>query len=134
MTAMNEKEFYYQQLENSQYPTLPIIFHYKGKAVAMDCLVDSGADFCYFGEETAKFLGIKLEQGKILAVRGVTGKGNVYLHEIEVQLFDRKIKCRAAFSKEFNFPFSIIGRLDFFDAHEITFREHEKTIKVKELD
>ena len=108
--------------------------HHLSNALPVEALIDSGADFGCFKADLADALGIPLERGEKKEIATVGGKITAYMHNIEIQLFDRKIKCQVAFSREFRFHANLIGRQDFFIKHEILFKEKEKVIEITEID
>ena len=62
-------------------------------------LVDSGADINVFSADLAKALGLDLESGKPLTVRGATGESEIfYVHPVTVALGDVTYKTTAAFA------------------------------------
>ncbi len=131
---MAEQTFYYQLFQEKPYPLPPLTLHKLNNSIPVDALVDSGADFCFFNASVADDLKILIESGIKRQVNTPAGKITVYMHQIEIQLFERKINCLIAFSKEYKFSLNILGRLNFFEAHEITFKEKEKKINIKELN
>ncbi|MBI5227061.1 hypothetical protein HY988_00600 [Candidatus Micrarchaeota archaeon] len=92
----------------------------------MEALVDSGALMSTFRVEIAEKLGIKIESGERRMSIGIAGKIEVFIHEIEIKVFDKWFPCRVAFSKEHKARFNLLGREGFFDRHLITFNEKEK--------
>ncbi len=129
---MVEQEFYYKTIGSQQYPIIPIMASRFDKTIAIDVLIDSGADFCCFKSEVATLLGIPIERGQQKKIATASDEIIAYLHEIELQIFDKHITCKVAFSREFKFLENIAGRLNFFEAHEITFKEKEKKVQIKE--
>ena len=130
---MAEQDVYYQTRRVIQYPVLPITIHAATKAASSDSIIDSGADFSLFNQEVAEKLEIQIETGKPIQLTGIGGKITAYFHEVEIQLFDKKVKCKVLFSKQFKWHTNLLGRNGFFETHEITFREKEKKIHVKEV-
>lgn len=88
--------------------------------------MDSGALMSTFRVEIAEKLGIKIESGERRMSIGIAGKIEVFIHEIEIKVFDKWFPCRVAFSKEHKARFNLLGREGFFDRHLITFNEKEK--------
>ena len=129
---MTSNKFYYQPIGIKQYPLIPVTLHHLSNAISISALIDSGADFGCFKAELADELGIPLERGEKREITTVGGKITAYMHNIEVQLFDKKIKCQVAFSREFRFHLNILGRQDFFNAHQILFKEKEKIVEITE--
>ncbi len=129
---MAEQDFYYQIRGKMQYPVLPITIHSTTNATVTEVLIDSGADFSRFSEEIAEKLGIEIATGPAIQLGGIGGKITAYFHEVEIQLFNQKIKCKVLFSKQFKWYANLLGRNGFFETHEITFMEKEKKIYIKE--
>ncbi|MDP3742070.1 MAG: hypothetical protein Q8R15_02020 [Candidatus Micrarchaeota archaeon] len=130
---MITQEFYYKPWYGRLYPMINAAVHSNTKTTFVDALVDSGADFCCFGNDVARLLGIEIEKGVKIELKGVTEDFAAYFHEIELQLFNKRIKCKVAFTNNPYFETNILGRLGFFETHEITFKENEKKMEIKEV-
>jgi hypothetical protein len=50
-----------------------------------------------------------------------------------MQLFEEFFPCKVAFVRAFHFPLNILGRADFFDRHDVLFREKRKELVVTEI-
>ncbi|MFH0713100.1 MAG: hypothetical protein V1722_01160 [Candidatus Micrarchaeota archaeon] len=131
---MADQDFYYQLLGKEQYPAVPVTIYFVENATPTYTIIDSGADYCLFNNELADDLKLEIETGRQISLNGIGGKIVAFLHEVQIQLLNRKITCKALFSRDFKWQANILGRAGFFEAHEITFKEKDKIIQVKEVD
>lgn len=117
----------YEMIEGVQLPIIRIIIKEKISTLA---LVDSGASFSIFQGEIASEVGINLEKGKLVKVRGIGGTIKGYQHILPIEVGNLKFKCKIIFSREYKEDFNILGRVNFFEQFELVgFREnHKETI------
>ncbi len=96
-------------------------------------LVDSGADINVFSAELAVILGIDLERGEALTVRGATGQSETfYVHPVTVSLGDVTFKTTAAFADVPHLELAgLAGQRGFFDRFEISFRFQDGTFALE---
>ena len=98
------------------------------------CLVDSGADFCYFHGKIGELLGLDIESGEIMEGRGITGQEfKVYLHKIKFKIGGWDYEAKIGFSYELGVPFGILGREGFFNLFKVCFDHPKKEIELKRL-
>lgn len=96
------------------------------------CLVDSGADFCFFHSQVCESLGLKLKEGSKMSVTGVTGdRFLAYFHNVEVKIGGWKYQIYAGFSKDIGTKLGILGRVGFFDKFKVCFDEEKSELELK---
>lgn len=128
-------KFYYAKLptRESKFVELPIIdivFPFVGRYL---CLVDSGAEFCYFDGRIGEVLGLNVKAGKEIKSRGVTGdEFTSYFHKVKVKIGGRDYEIEAGFSYELGTPFGILGREGFFSLFKVCFIHTKKEIELKQ--
>lgn len=120
--------FPYLKKEGKFYPVIDLTLYYSKKSLTLKALVDSGASFSIFRPEIAEYFGIKIEKGKPLYLEGIGGRILGYLHNILVEVGNKKFRCQIVFSYEYNVSLNLIGRENFFPYFKITFDEKNKKI------
>lgn len=96
------------------------------------CLIDSGAEFCYFHGEIGEKLGLNVRKGKVIKSRGITAHEFIaYLHKIKIKIGGRDHEIEVGFSYELGTPFGILGREGFFNLFKICFHHLKKEIELK---
>lgn len=72
----------------------------------IDCVVDSGADFCVFPAKMGKAIGLDIYEGESIITNGIGGKEILYFHKVKVEVFIKDepwtFECRAGFSTKLN--------------------------------
>lgn len=123
---MAMKEFSYGESMGKYYPIVPL--HLKNNIIEIDsdALIDSGAVVSVFRSDIAELLDVKIEKGLRMNSIGIGGKVEVFVHELEIKLFDRWFTCKVAFSKQSTARFNLLGRDGFFERHLVTFNEKDK--------
>src|SRR3989338_4169658 len=93
-------EFPYGEFKGRYYPLIKV--HIKNKDIEKDsdALIDSGAIISMFRPEIAESLGIKIEDGERRMSVGISGKIEVFIHQIELKVLDRWFSCKVAFSRQ----------------------------------
>ncbi len=114
-------EFTYEKLGNHFFPILPIRLRHNTREIITAGLLDSGALISLFTMDVAEGLGIDVKKGKKESLGGISKQIDIFIHELEFEVFDKKFVCPVAFSKEFAADINIIGRLGFFEHFVITF-------------
>ena len=130
---MATAEFSYKEVEGRCYPV--ILVHLRNKNLEDDfyALIDSGASISTFRAEVAESLGIKIEEGERRISVGISGKVEVFVHQLELKVFDKWFPCKIAFSRHLTTSFNLLGREGFFEKHLVTFNENEKKIILTEV-
>lgn len=103
-------------------PLLPVRLSYNNRAVDVDAIVDTGADFSTFDRKIAKSLDIPDEQ--LILDEGTTLEGMVRMWycPITISFMGRSYECRAAF---INNPkwLPVLGRDTIFSRLQFAFRQ-----------
>lgn len=110
--------------------------HVKLVSIELDtyALIDSGASVSTFKADIAESLGIKIEDGEKRVSVGISGRIDVFIHQVEIRIFENWFPCKVAFSRQLTSSFNLLGRQDFFYRHLITFNEKEKKTVVTEFE
>jgi hypothetical protein len=77
-----------------------------------------------FSPSVAQILGIDIERGRLATFHGLRGTIEAYIHRIDLQLGDRRLRARVAFP-ELEIP-NILGRLDILKRSSILFRDEKE--------
>lgn len=95
---------------------------YNNRAVDVDALVDTGADFSTFDRKIAKSLDIPDEQ--LMLDEGSTLRGMVRMWycPITISFMGRSYECRAAFINNPKWP-PVLGRDTIFSRLQFAFRQ-----------
>ncbi len=81
--------------------------------------VDSGSPITVFNESDSERLGIELEKGRPVTLRGVLGgKCLAYVHEVEMRIGKEEIRAKVAFTEGPNHK-QLLGRIDVFDGFRV---------------
>lgn len=119
--------------QNGKFVELPLI-EVKLNHLHYLCLVDSGAEFCCFHGEIGERLGLKVEEGEEIKIRGITGdEATAYFHRIKVKIGGRDYEINIGFSYELKTPFGILGREGFFNLFKVCFYHLKKEIELKPI-
>jgi len=114
-------------------PLIDIALDTQNGVASYYCLVDSGADYCYFHADIVSAMGIKdIKTGKLKPTTGIV-KGaalEAYLHTITYKVGGWENKAEIAFSSELSVPYGILGRNGFFDYFKVEFNHPKKEIKL----
>ena len=110
------------------YPVVDFILFGKKTSLSVSALVDSGASFSIFRPEIAEYLEIDIENGKSFFLEGVGGRILGYLHNVPVQVGEKRFDCKMVFSREFTVSFNLVGRNNFFQQFIVTFNEKQKQL------
>src|SRR3989338_5228367 len=123
---MATAEFRYAEFRGRTYPI--VLLHIRNTKAETDAeaLIDSGANVSIFRSDMADLLGINIEDGLRSESIGISGKVSVFVHDVEIKLFDKWFPCKVGFSKQVTTRFNLLGREDFFIRHLITFNEKER--------
>lgn len=103
-------------------------------SVGYSCLVDSGAEYCFFHKQIGKeILGLDIEQGpKLSDVRGVTGDTfDAYFHKVRFSLQGWEIDDAYVGFAELGANFGILGQYELFEVFKVAFN---KAVDRFELD
>jgi len=128
-------KFYYPKLptRNGKFVELPlvdVIFSF-GRYF---CLVDSGAEFCYFHGKIGELLGLKVTEGREIESQGITAdKFTAYLHYVRFKIGGWDHEMEVAFSYDLGTPFGILGREGFFNLFKVCFSHSQKEIELKPI-
>jgi len=121
-------KFRYALRRDKEFPIIPITLIRKDIEIETDALIDSGANISVFREEIAECLGIVLEDGQEILLKGLGGRIVGYLHELKAKIEDEEFLCKVAFSREMTVGLNILGREGFFEQFQVIFNERQKEI------
>ncbi len=123
-----KREYFYQQ----NFPIIDLELIGKERNLLVKALVDSGANISLFGAQVGEYLGIPVEKGEKLELKGIGGKIIAYLHFLPVRFNKSQFNLKIAFSREIKFPINLLGRDNFFLPFLITFNEKFQKILIEE--
>lgn len=125
---MSQSYPYQYDIHGNSYPLIPFsIYRGKEKREAM-ALIDSGATLSLFKVEIAERLGIDVQKGEKILMRGVSGWIQGYIHKLKVEINKKKFIMKVVFSYDDKASFNILGRNNFFEKFKITFDEKNKSV------
>jgi len=129
--------FKYQTIGTSKLsrPFIPLALRYKGRAITIKALVDSGADFCLFDGQLLNLLDPDLDLNTLekINVTGVTGAAPGYVVHLEIGVNDTFFPVPAMFSFAFSpDEFSgLAGQVGFFDTFIVEFHRAAMVLNLK---
>jgi hypothetical protein len=94
-------QFDYTRYDSSRLrPLVDVVVSHGERDASYVLLVDSGADINVFSAELARELGIKLEDGEMLEVRGATGdEATFWRHPVAIVVGGHEVLVLAAFGE-----------------------------------
>ena len=113
------------------FPIIALKIQHQEETIEISALIDSGATTSIFRPEVAKKLGLKIENGKEIALHGVGGWIKGYLHKLDVGIAGKKFKCPIIFSHEYTVSLNLLGREGFFKKFVVTFDEKRKEVRLE---
>jgi hypothetical protein len=113
------------------FPVVPLRFHFKNTIIDSSALIDSGATVSVFKIDVAKQLPIEVEKGKEIYLGGVGGHIKGFIHELELEVADKKFNCPIVFSYEYLVSFNLLGREVFFKKFSIIFEEKKNLLRLE---
>lgn len=122
---------YKTDTQGNMFPIIPLSLKSRDKKRDFFALIDSGATVSIFHTEVADLLGIKVETGKEIYLGGVSGHIKGYLHELEIEVANKKFLCPVVFSREYLVSFNLLGRQEFFKRFKIIFEERKNLLKLE---
>ncbi len=114
----------YTTLNSSfERPYAEITVWHGGRETPYLTLVDSGADINVFSASLANDLGINLDNGRPLTVRGATGEAETfYMHPVTLSVGGLSFETTAAFADVPHLELAgLAGQRGFFDHFRIAF-------------
>jgi hypothetical protein len=96
--------------------------------------VDSGAMFSIFHTETAKRMGINLQDGRLQMI--VVGDGSyipTYLHDLMLRLGEFEVIAPIGFSERLGVGFNILGRKGIFDQFQVCFNDYTRKVTFQKI-
>jgi hypothetical protein len=123
-----KKEYFYQ----NELPIIEAKLLGPKKSLKIGALLDSGASTSLFQAKISDRLGISLENGEKVKLKGIGGEITGYLHEVPVLVNGIKFKCKIVFSREIAENVNLFGRDNFFIPFLITFNEKYKKFLIQE--
>jgi hypothetical protein len=97
----------------------------------IECLFDTGSDRNLFPAEVARYLGIKVERGRLQKIGGIGNNEPIraYTHRAKIYVADYGFDTDIDFSFQHKIP--ILGRMGFMNNYElIEVNEKKKYIKL----
>ena len=96
----------------------------------IDALLDTGSDKNLFPAAYARNLGLKIEKGKPVKIRGIIGEIDAYTHTANIYIGTRKISTQIDFSDKQTIP--LLGREGFLDKIEFAhFNQNKRSVTIR---
>lgn len=130
----NDKQILFPYQRNSQglyFPIIPVSLSFRSKKTDTLALIDSGATISIFKSDVAETLKINIERGEEIYMGGVGGRIKGFIHQLEMEVANRRINVPVVFSYEYLVSLNLLGRQSFFERFKITFDEKKKRIEVE---
>ena len=130
--GLREKVFPYVLYRGKFYPIIPVVIEGREKAI-VHALVDSGATISLFHISIAEDIGIDLKDAEQVYLAGIGGYVKAYIKkQVKVSVEELgSTMIPIAFTEYIASDVAILGRQDFFETFEITFREWERKMIVR---
>ncbi len=116
-------------------PIITVTLFGSNGSVAVDALIDSGADKCLFNAALGREIGLDLNRGIKETFSGIEG-GQIatYVHTIGLKIsgMENEIEINAGFA-EAGGVFAILGQEGFFDNYRIKFERDHNTFEINPL-
>ena|SRR3989338_8605793 len=122
---------YYKNSQGDYYPIVPLVLWHGLQKLNTDALIDSGATISIFQPAIAEFLGIKIESGKEIFLGGVGGRIKGYVHQLKIEISDKKLVAPVVFSYEYHVSVNLLGRDSVFDRFKISFEENRRIVELQ---
>lgn len=122
---------YRKDAKGNIFPIIPLSVESAGKKREFLALIDSGATISVFQAEVANSLGIDITHGKEIYLGGVGGRIKGYIHELIIEIANRKFSCPIVFSHEYLVSFNLLGREEFFKKFRIIFEEKKNLLALE---
>lgn len=122
---------YYKIPDGRHFPIVPLKLKCRKKMTKTSALVDSGATTSIFRPEVAEDLGIKIEDGEEINLAGVGGRIKGYIHNLTVEVAEKRFRCPIIFSHEYTVSLNLLGREGFFKKFVVIFDEKKKEMRLE---
>lgn len=122
---------YRADISGQYYPILSVTLENRSAKKDFFALIDSGATTSIFRSEVADALGIDIEKGKRVILRGVAGRIQGYIHSVQMEAAGRRFNCPIVFSQEYLVSLNLLGRDTFFEQFTIIFEKKRKRLTLK---
>ena len=96
--------------------------------------VDSGAMFSIFHAQTARRMGINIQEGRLQMI--VVGDGSyipTYLHDLTLRLGEFEVTAPIGFSERLGVGFNILSRKGIFDQFQVCFNDHTRKVTFQKV-
>ncbi len=96
--------------------------------------VDSGAMFCIFHTQTAKRMGVNIQEGRLQMI--VVGDGSyipTYFHDLPLHMGEFEVQTPIGFSERLGIGFNVLGRKGIFDQFQVCFNDHIRKVTFRKL-
>lgn len=124
--------FYYRLFGTVKRPVATIYLKSKNeKWVEYEPYIDSGADVTLIPFSLGKFLGLKIDEGKIEKIGGIRGSLPVIYFQNKVRIGEIEFMAKVGWSLVDNVP-PLLGRADIFDRFNVIFKQKEDKILFEE--
>ena len=125
----------YIRIKDGLFPLIPFEVSSGERDYRNIGLIDSGARLSLFRKDSARELGLRIEEGSPIMLRGVMGLLQAYVHRLTVKVAGQEFLCDLCFSEEYTGNLNILGRKDFFEKFVISFDEknHKFFLETEEV-
>ena len=113
-----------------------VLFHKYKRTTPIECILDTGSNYCLFRAEAGEALGIDVRAGKQYDLGGVAQgmRSTYYFHLVRLFIAGSYIETMVGFSYELSIA-GLLGYLGFFDKFIVTFDNtpHPPTFELQRI-
>lgn len=95
-------------------------------------IVDSGAEYCMFDAQIGEAMGLVIEEGQEVTLKGPDGSAfKAYLHDVVYQVGDHQRSASIAFTYNMAPGTGILGREGFFNFFIVEIDHRNKKVRIR---
>lgn len=120
-------EFPYSIFKEIKIPIIPVKIYLPNEELEIAVFVDSGATYTIIRADEVKDLDFNFKTGMQKMIQ--VGDGSfipVYLHNLKIEIGEKKIPATIGFSERLGIEFNILGRKDIFEVFRVCFSDKNK--------
>lgn len=125
-----------RSIASGLYTSLPIIpvevySEETNTYLAYGGIVDSGAEYCMFDAQIGEAMGLIIEEGTVIDLKGADGSiFRAYLHEVNYQIGSYRRSTSIAFTHSMAPGTGILGREGFFNFFIVEIDHRNKRVRI----
>lgn len=115
--------------------SIPVVLSTGEKSIRLSAKIDTGAVYCLFTRQYGEELGLDIEAGHYLELKGINNQKFVaYGHSVSLSVYTLSFDITAYFARDYEITRNVLGRHGWLDRIKLLLVDYEGILSIARYD